>query len=141
MVCSPVNSKNGIEISLDTPLNNCPCLNMLCPGVLRQYFGMNVTEYLGQSSSDYSVNENVIKRYNYGSGSSKSLLSMEVYNFVTRKMSDTMRCIADEFHYIIKFNKTLLNMDGINLSNKCNHCSVILYYAVVYNFATVKIQK
>ena len=47
MVCSSVNSKYGIKLSLDTPLKNCPCVNILLPGVLRQYFGRNITEYLG----------------------------------------------------------------------------------------------
>ena len=44
MVCSPANSKDSIKLSLDKPLNNHTCLNMLRPGVLRQYFGRNVTE-------------------------------------------------------------------------------------------------
>ena len=68
MLYSPVNSKDGIKLSLDTPLNNSPHLNILRPGVLHHYFGRNVTEYLGQKSSDSSGHNNIVKRYTwYGS--------------------------------------------------------------------------
>ena len=115
MVCLPVNSKDGIKLSLDTPLNNRPCLNILCPGVLRQYFDRNVTGYLGQNSSDSSENNTIVKRYTHGLGSGTSSVGMDIYNFMTQKTSDTMKYMADELHCIIKSNKTLLNMDGVDM--------------------------
>ena len=60
IVCSPVNSKYSIELSLYTPLNNRPCLSLVHPGVLRQCFSRNISEYLGQNSSESSGNETII---------------------------------------------------------------------------------
>ena len=56
---------------------------------------------------------------------------MDPYIFVTRKKSDTMEFMTDELHCILKINETLLNMDGVDMSKKCNHYSVILYYTDV----------
>ena len=90
MVYSPVSSKYGIELSLDTSLNNRPCLNILRPGVLRQYFGRNLTEYLGQNSSESNRNETIVKICTYASGNGTSSVGMDPYNFVTQNMSGTM---------------------------------------------------
>ena len=46
-------------------------------------------------------------------------------------MSDTTELFVEKLHYIIKINNTLLNMDGVDMSNKFDHCSVILYYTGV----------
>lgn len=35
LICSELNSANRIWLSLDTPFNNPPMLNILCPAVLR----------------------------------------------------------------------------------------------------------
>ena len=106
MVCSPVNSKDGVKLSLDTPLNNRPYIKILCQEVICQYYGRSITDYLGQKLSEYSGNDTIVKRYTYGSGISTSSEFMDPYTFVTRKMSDTMECMADELHFIIKCNKT-----------------------------------
>ena len=45
---SHVSSKDIIKSSLNTPLNNHPCLHILRLGVLRQYFDRNVADYLAQ---------------------------------------------------------------------------------------------
>ena len=48
---------------------------------------------------------------------------------MTRKMSDTMKCTADELHCVIKSNPTSLNIYGGDMIKKFNRCSAILYYA------------
>ena len=80
MICSSVNSKDGIKLLLDTPLNNNPCLNILRPGILRHYFGRNVTEYLGHNESETSGNDTIVKIYTYDSGSGTSSVGMDPYN-------------------------------------------------------------
>ena len=85
MLYSPVNSKDGIKLSLDTPLNNRPYLNILRPGVSCLYFGRNVIEYSGQNSFDSSGNDIIVKRYTHGSGSGISSVGMDPYKFVTQK--------------------------------------------------------
>ena len=51
MIYLPVRSRDGIKLSFDTQLKNRPCLNIPRPGVLHQYFGRNISKYLGQNSS------------------------------------------------------------------------------------------
>ena len=109
MVCSSVRSKDGIKLSLDTPLNNRPCLDIVRSEVLRQYFGRNVTEYLGQSSSESSGNDTIVKIYTYSSGSGTSSVGMDPYNFVTREMKNTMECMANELYCIIQCNSFTIN--------------------------------
>ena len=62
ILCSSVSSKDGIKLSLDTPLNNRSCLNILRPGVLHQYFVQNVTDHLEQNSYDFSGNATIVKK-------------------------------------------------------------------------------
>ena len=38
LICYPINSKNGLKLSIDTPLNNDACVKIHRPAVLRQYF-------------------------------------------------------------------------------------------------------
>ena len=42
LITMPINSSEGIKLSLDTPLNNTKNLNTLRPAVLRQYFANDV---------------------------------------------------------------------------------------------------
>ena len=60
LICSDLNSANGIRLSLDTPLNNPLMMNILRPAVLRQYCSLNIEQLPGDSNS--------IRRYTYGSG-------------------------------------------------------------------------
>ena len=82
LICSDINSTDGIRLSLDTPLNNPPMLNILRPAVLRQYYSLNI-EHL------YS-DINIIRRYTYGSGTGSSSVGMDPRNFVTKVMSEEM---------------------------------------------------
>ena len=47
LIRSRINSKCGIKLSLDKPLNNDISLNILRPVVLRQYFGKEVANIDG----------------------------------------------------------------------------------------------
>ena len=95
IIHSPINSKDGIKLSWDTPLNNQRCLNILRPTVLRQYYGANV-DVINQSS-------NLIRRYTYIYGSGTSV-GMDPYSFVTRKITNEMEYIATELYEIILQN-------------------------------------
>ena len=39
---SLIDSKDGIKLSWDRPLNNQRCLNILRPVMIRKYYGINV---------------------------------------------------------------------------------------------------
>ena len=121
LIQSPINSKDGIKLSLDAPLNNPISLNIIRPAVLRQYFGNNI--------DDNSTIENEVKRYTYGSGSGTSSVGMDKYNFVTREMTPSMQMLSSEIHKFLRNNKLLFNLETTDMSQLFNHCSVILYYA------------
>ena len=70
---NPINSKNGLKLSIDTPLSNDACLNIHRPAVLRRYFGRQVEK------SSYKF-----ERHIYGSGSGTSSVGMDPHKFVTR---------------------------------------------------------
>lgn len=75
----PKNSTGGIKLSLDTTLNNPPSLNILRPAaVLMQYFGKNI------SSNEPLDNEEMRHTHDFCCGA--SLIGMDKYIFVTRKM-------------------------------------------------------
>ena len=48
LITSPINSKSGIKLSLDKPLNNRICLNIFRPAVLRQYYGKDFANIDGK---------------------------------------------------------------------------------------------
>ena len=120
IIHSPINSKDGIKLSWDTPLNNQRCLNILRPAVLRQYYGANV-DVINESN-------HFIKRYTYGYGSGTSSVGIDPFNFVTRKMTKEMEYIGTELHEILSKNQKFLNLESADLSQKFNHCTVIMYY-------------
>ena len=121
VICAPINSKYGIKLSLDQPLNNSVDLNILRPAVLRQYFGK---EY-PSSSTTYQHST----RYTYGSGSGTSSVGIDPLNFVTRKMTPHMKCMAKDLHKLISQNREVMNLTSVNLSLEFNHCTVLIYYA------------
>ena len=52
IIYSSINSKDGIKLYRDAPLNNQRYLNILRPAVLRQYYGANLDVI--QESSELS---------------------------------------------------------------------------------------
>jgi hypothetical protein len=106
VICALINSKYGIKLSLDQPLNNCVDFKMLRPAVLRQCFGK---EY-----PSASTNRQYSTRYNYGSESGTSSVGLDPHNFVTRKMIPNMKCMAKDLHEIINQNRELMNLTSLN---------------------------
>ena len=54
---------------------------------------------------------------------------MDPHNFVTRSLSDGMIFMIEDMYKMLTNNHKLLNMKGVDLSTKFNHCTVLLYYA------------
>ena len=121
LICSQLNSKSGLKLSLDTPLNNPAMLNLLRPAVLRQYYGMNVLRPFETNSS--------VCRYTYGSGTGTSSVGMDPKNFITRKMTEAMECMSKDIYTYIKSHRSELDLDNANLESGFNHCTILLYYA------------
>ena len=118
VICSPINSDSGIKLSLDKPLNNDIDLNVLRPAVLRQYFGEEIRKVNGK-----------LIRYTYGSGSGTSSVGMDPHNFVTRALNSKVIAMIDDIHDILHNNKELFNMTGVDIKQKFNHCTILIYCA------------
>ena len=118
VIRSPINSHSGIKLSLDKPLNNNIDLNILRPAVLRQYYGKDIAEVNGK-----------LKHYTYGSGSGTSSVGMDLRNFVTRSLNSEMIGMIDDIHEMLCNNRNLFNMNGVDLKQKFNHCTILIYYA------------
>ena len=118
IMTSNINSNSGIKISLDKPLNNDICLNILRPAVLRQYYGKDVGNIDGK-----------LKRCTYGSGTGSSSVGMDPNNFVTRGFNEDLIAMTDDIHDLLCNNKRKFNMVGVDLSQKFNHCTILIYYA------------
>ena len=124
LICSDINSANGIRLSLDKPLNNPPMLNILRPAVLRQYYSLNVAQVCKPS--------NTVRRFTYGSGTGTSSVGMDPRNFVTRVMTEEMICLSQELHELLLKNRSYFKLEHANLTLPFNHCTVIVYYAGEY---------
>lgn len=118
VIRSPINSKFGIKLSLDKPLNNDIALNILRPAVLRQYYGIDIEN-----------NENTVKRYTYGSGSGTSSVGMDPCNFVTRPFNNWLVHMSYSIKALLVKNSTLFKLDNCNMDANFNHCTVLIYYA------------
>ena len=118
LISSPINSKCGIKLSLDKPLNNDICLNIFRPAVLRQYYGKEVANIDGK-----------VKRCTYGSGTGSSSVGMDPNNFVTRSFNKDLSAMTDDIHDMLCNNRKMFNMLGVDLSQKFNHCTILIYYA------------
>ena len=121
VICTPIISKYGIQLSLDKPLNSCVDLNILRLPVLRQYFGK---EYPSPS-----IHCQHSERYTYGSRSGTSSLGMDSHSLVTREIAPNMKYMAKDLHETTDENKELMNLAGVTLSFQFNHCTVLIYYA------------
>ena len=114
LIRSSMNSKCGIKLSLDKPLNNDIDLTILRPAVLRQYFGKEVEKINGR-----------FKRCTYGSGTGSSV-GMEPHNFVTRSLSNEMIAMMEDTHEMLCNNRKKFNMIGVDLNQKINHCTILI---------------
>ena len=59
LVLSEPNTAGGVQYTIDSPYSQYPNWNITRPGVLRQYFGLNVVS---------SKSDGYVKRYTYGGG-------------------------------------------------------------------------
>ena len=110
LITSPINSKSGIKLSLDKPLNNDICLNIFRPAVLRQYYGKDVANIDGK-----------LKRCTYGSGTGSSSVGMDPNSFVTRAFNKDLIAMSNDIDDMLCNNKKLFNMVGVDLSQKFDH--------------------
>ena len=118
LICSKINSKYGIKLSLDKPLNNDMELNITRPAVLRQYYGLET-----------SICNDRVERYTYGSGTGTTSVGMDPDNFVTRTMNQEMLEMSSHIYKMLCENKNIFNLKDVDMKVPFNHCTVLIYYA------------
>ena len=132
LICSPFNSKDGINICVEAPFSRNHNLNTLRPAVLRQYFG---------ADSYYSRNHKYISRrfsYGVGHGSAVSSVGSDIDNVITRKLDGNLlqmsTLIAEIVYKRMESRRNLVDL-RYRHKNKVemlsfNHCSILLYYSI-----------
>ena len=80
LMLHPMDSYNGISVACEQPMGNKIMLNIKRPGVLRQYYGADITRYA----------DNSVKRFTYGYGSERNSVGLDPNKFVTKPFDDNM---------------------------------------------------
>ena len=91
-------------------------LNLNRPAVISQYFGR------------YNPHKNTKFNYDPCNSLCTVTVSTDPMQFVTRKMTNRMTNIVDTYS-VLKQSRCVSNIEYYNLSEKFNHCTVLLYYA------------
>ena len=113
LIRSPSNLDIGLHVVVDKAMNNPPVLNIDRPANIRKYFGAKV--------------EGTKLRYTYPKTTLVGgvPLGTDPSNFVTRPMTDQMCYICDVLRKIMINNRSILNLDGVNLDNTFNHMTLL----------------
>ena len=120
LVTSPIDSLDGIAIVADSPECNDVMLNVVRPGVLRQYYGKNI-----------GFEENgIINRVAYRSQVSFKSEGSDPYKMVIKPFPVDMMVMAEFFHKLLKKNKKLLNLESVDLTHSFNTCTILLYHSL-----------
>ena len=116
-ICSPINSDCGLHIVVERAMNNLPSLNINRPAVIRQYFGLTVNDST--------------KRYTYPKVTSVGGVSLgtDPNNFITRPMNKDMYNIGNKLRQLLISNRSILNLEEVNLDNHFNHMTLLTYYS------------
>ena len=119
LISAPINSKDGIHVSMDSPYRRYHLLNILRPSVLRQYYGRNI---------DNQCHEEYVRRYSYGTGSGSNTLGIDGNKFMTKNFTHEIDTMAKELHTCLKNNRRKFNLQDVDLHDGFNHCTILLYY-------------
>ena len=65
----------------------------------------------------------------YGSGTGTISVGMDPNNFVTRSMNNEMLEMSSHIYKMLCENKTLFNLENVNMKHPFNHYTVLIYYA------------
>ena len=120
LIYSEPNTKNGISIVVDKPMNNKEQLNIKRPAVLRQYYGTEVGD--DQLS--------IARRPAFGYLNKRQLEGTDRFNLIVKPFSEEMKTMAMYITNLLIENKNLLCLDGIDLSQCFNSCTILLYHRI-----------
>ena len=112
LIHEPLNSLKGIAIVAEKPYGKL-MLNSTRPAVHRQYFGRDTSK----------------GRITYGIGSGSNTIGSGALTCVTRPFNYYLHKLASFLHKTLYYGRTEFCLNGSDLSEEFNHCTVLLYYA------------
>jgi len=124
LICSDLDSKDGIRVIAEKANSNPVMLNVERPAPIRQYFGCALPP-----KKNESLKEGHSERYSYAVASGTNSVGTDPSKFVTREMTSHMLLIADHLQKLMSNNIDLLNLGTVDLSHKLNHCTLLIYHA------------
>ena len=121
LVTSELDTKDGISIVADAPeCNKNARLNIERPGVLRQYYGMNIAK----------IDTNTIKRVAYRSHSSTCSEGSDPNKLVIKPFTYEISAMALYLHKFLGINENRLDLNGVDITHPFNSCSVLMYHTL-----------
>ena len=116
----PPNSFLGISIVADAPECNDVMLNVKRPGVLRQYYGLDIK----------NIDNKTIERVAYRAQTSFRSEGSDPYNLKIKPFSADMVVVSEYMHKFLVVNQNALQLESVNLDNKFNSCTILLYHSL-----------
>ena len=77
-----------------------------------------------------SDNKNHPYCYTYDSGNEMSSAEIDLRNVVTRRLTPRMEYITYDLHGILSSSKYRFNLGSVDMTKKCNNCTILIYDAV-----------
>ena len=114
------NSKNGISITTEEPLNNGVMLNIGRPGVLRQAFGLSYTLP--------TVNPSI--RAAYGHINGRLPIGADPKRYKVKPFGPELIFMSILIQNLLIANKDYYGLNGVNTNTMFNSCTVLLYHAI-----------
>ena len=124
LIYSDLDSKDGIRVTPKKSNSNPVFLNMERPAVLRQYYCCDLLPAPAISNTKKTV-----YRYSYAISVGTTSVGTDPTQFVTRKMHPTMDLISKDLHNLLINNVEYFNLTSVDLTQKLNLCTMLIYYA------------
>ena len=120
LVRNPPDSFSGISIVADAPECNDIMLNVVRPGVLRQYYGLNIG----------IEKNNIIERIAYRSQVSIKSEGSDPYKLIIKPFNSDLCAMASYLTNFLRHNQMKLDLQLADLSKEFNSCTMLLYHSL-----------
>ena len=117
LIMSNIDSPEGISIVTEQPMGIGLMMNISRPGVLRQYYGRNVGDFVGQT----------IKRATYGY---KSAVGTDPDKFITKPFDNNLVCISNIIMTKLRNHNKGALCKTMNLDIPFNSCTILPYSSI-----------
>ena len=117
LILSNTDSPEGISIVTEQPMGNGLMMNISRPGVLRQYYGRNVGDIVG----------NTVKRATYGY---KSSVGTDPDKFITKPFDNNLICISNIIMTKLRNHNNGSLCKTMNLDIPFSSCTVLPYSSI-----------